>query len=861
MTSSVRRAGSLRGVAATSAAIALIMGAFVVFSATAPTAQADPGDAAELYLAPSTPGTAIGTVPSPSPTQLECPSNKVLVGVQAENREDVPVHTANSILVRVNLMCATTTVTPAGAVHTGDITSVSSSTYDQGRGNISTAQCPTGQAVHRMTGSTFVGEGTWRWPSQIQIVCRPMVVTPAGEMRINLDAAATSLAAGTNFNTNGGLQTPPLQCGPGSSGTSPIFVRGVRLQPGGEGFDGFIPSCAVIPRDFGDAPASYGPASHELNAATYLGWSQDPEPAMQSNATATGDDQAAGAASNQPSSDEDGVTFFSPLIATATNSYSVQVIASNKAPETSATLVGWIDFNRNATFEANEGASAHLSAGTPDGTSITLAWTGIADRTVAGSTFARFRISVGAGVTTSTPTGEGAQGEVEDYALQITPPAISHSSLELVKSVSPTTVSAAGQILTYSFTITNSGSTALADVDVSDTDFSGIGPLGLVHCPDSAATVIPGEEVVCEASYSVTQADIDAGQVTNTAVATGSAPDGGAVESPPSSARVEASPTPDISLVKSATPSTVGSFIVGQQITYSFVATNTGNVTLSDVVVSETDFTGAGELSPIVCPDEAAHLAPEAQLTCTATYTLLQADVDAGSLRNAATVTGISPGGAISPVSPPSTVTIPSSAQPGVSVEKTADLTMATQAEQIVTYSFIIDNTGDVTITNPVVNEAVFNGHGPLSPVTCPAAAEALVPGARIACTAKYVVVADDLVSGQPLRNTATVTAVLPDGETVSSAPSTAIVEMSPGLTIHTGGSIDTQGSTELLWAWGMLVVGGAVLAATRIHARKARPRSAYRSAVGAVVVPIQQRTRRDPLSDPGATKLGPLAR
>ncbi|MGD2205130.1 DUF7507 domain-containing protein, partial [Microbacterium maritypicum] len=90
---------------------------------------------------------------------------------------------------------------------------------------------------------------------------------------------------------------------------------------------------------------------------------------------------------------------------------------------------------------------------------------------------------------------------------------------------------------------------------------------------------------------------------------------------------------------------------MGQEITYSFVVTNTGNVTLTDVTVDEGVFTGSGSLSAITCPAGAASLAPGLQVVCTASYVLTQADVDSGSVSNTATATGTPPTGE-PPVSP-----------------------------------------------------------------------------------------------------------------------------------------------------------------------------------------------------------------
>ena len=67
--------------------------------------------------------------------------------------------------------------------------------------------------------------------------------------------------------------------------------------------------------------------------------------------------------------------------------------------------------------------------------------------------------------------------------------------------------------------------------------------------------------------------------------------------------------------------------------------TNTGNVTLNPVSI--TDDHGRGRSAAL-----ARTLAPQASMTCTATYTVSQADVDLGRVDNTATASGTPPAGA-----------------------------------------------------------------------------------------------------------------------------------------------------------------------------------------------------------------------
>ncbi|MDT4891216.1 MAG: hypothetical protein QOE97_251, partial [Pseudonocardiales bacterium] len=354
--------------------------------------------------------------------------------------------------------------------------------------------------------------------------------------------------------------------------------------------------------------------------------------------------------------------------------------------------------------------------------------------------------------------------------------AVQSPSLTLTKSTSPATVTTVGQTVTYNFLVTNTGNVALSGIGIDETSFSGTGSLSAITCPSSTLSVNASE--TCTATYSVSQADVDAGTINNTATAHGTPPATTTpANSPPSSATVTAPPAPAISVVKSASPSDTGSFTAGQAITYSFLITNTGNVTLTNVHPTEGAFTGSGSMSAPVCPAGAASLMPDAQVTCTATYTLTQTDVDAGSVSNAATATGTPPGNTAPPTSPPSSVTIPTPPAPAMTVVKSANPSTVTAAGQTVTYSFVVTNSGNVTMTGIGVGETAFSGTGTAPVATCPT--DTLLPGATETCNATYTVTQADVDAGT-ITNTATATGTPPSGPPVTSPPSDATVTAPP---------------------------------------------------------------------------------
>ena len=163
--------------------------------------------------------------------------------------------------------------------------------------------------------------------------------------------------------------------------------------------------------------------------------------------------------------------------------------------------------------------------------------------------------------------------------------------------------------------MTNTGNVTLTGLALADTNTDDT-PV----CP--ATSLGPAKSTTCTAVHTVTQADIDAGgSVANTATATTSE---GATGSDTLAIPISPEPEADHRQVGHQWRPTTASATV---IAYSYTVTNSGNVTISAIAVSD-DTVDA----PPVCL--ATTLAPAASTTCTATYTVTQADLDAGKVTN-----------------------------------------------------------------------------------------------------------------------------------------------------------------------------------------------------------------------------------
>lgn len=194
-------------------------------------------------------------------------------------------------------------------------------------------------------------------------------------------------------------------------------------------------------------------------------------------------------------------------------------------------------------------------------------------------------------------------------------------SITLTKTASPLSgISSVGTVITYTYTIKNTGAIGLqAPFTINDNKQGVINPCGLV-----SGTLAPNATTSCTSTHATTQADLDAGTLTNTAQASNQSISSGSVP-----ATVTFTQLPAITVSKVSNPQTFNA--ANTVLRYTYTVTNTGNVTLRNAV-SITD-TKAGTLNACGNPT----IAPQGTSACTLAYTTTAADLTAGFVTNTVT--------------------------------------------------------------------------------------------------------------------------------------------------------------------------------------------------------------------------------
>ena len=293
-----------------------------------------------------------------------------------------------------------------------------------------------------------------------------------------------------------------------------------------------------------------------------------------------------------------------------------------------------------------------------------------------------------------------------------------------------------GDAVTWEYVVTNTGLVELSSVVVTDDQ------LGVLTCPKD--TLAPYETMTCTATSSAVPC-----LYSNTATVTAETPLGMDVTDQDSS-HYTGVPNASVEIEKTTNGHDADSppgpsILAGGPVLWAYTVTNTGDIDLSNVYVTDS------VLGPIGCPQST--LAVGASMTCTASGAAV-----AGQNENVGSVNALTPCG--NPVSDHD-LSHYFGESPGIDIEKSTNGEDADSAPgptvyvgDTVTWEYVVTNTGNV----PLGSIAVTDDH--LGAVSCPS--DTLGAGASMTCTAGGAA-----VEGQ-YGNTGSVTGQSPLGMTVN---------------------------------------------------------------------------------------------
>jgi len=334
-----------------------------------------------------------------------------------------------------------------------------------------------------------------------------------------------------------------------------------------------------------------------------------------------------------------------------------------------------------------------------------------------------------------------------------------------------------GDTLHYSIKALNNGTIPLTEILVKDSLLS-------TQSNTCSGPISPLDSCVLQGWYVINQNDVDAGEVINegTAHSNESAPDSITLTT-------DIPQNPSISLVKNSELNLGYDGIAnpGDSIVYSIIITNEGNVTLSDISILDTLFTGSNTWNDFVFDSSSLNSTPEMLLVnekayWSTVYVINQIDIDNGKIDNQAEVSSLDPkdnvimdesdSGNSSDYNESGMVgfqnendltgtILPEDAN--IELIKSSDLSKTgtpVRAGDTLYYSFVISNTGNVTLDSIVISDPIIANNG----LEC--SDTNLAPGKETLCSAWYILSQAD-VDGGLVQNSAVVTGNLPYGGTV----------------------------------------------------------------------------------------------
>ncbi len=183
-------------------------------------------------------------------------------------------------------------------------------------------------------------------------------------------------------------------------------------------------------------------------------------------------------------------------------------------------------------------------------------------------------------------------------------------------------------------------------------------------------------------------------------------------------------------------------------LTYTITVKNTGAAPLTTLTTSDTLTQGGNARTltsgPVLTSGDTntnGILETTETWVYTATHLVTQTEIDDGTVFSNVVTVGTAQ--MASKISNAVTTTIIQS--PNVVVTKTANKAGPLVVGEVITYSFLVQNTGNVTLSGIAVAETTFNGTGGTGAITPTGGASTLAPGATTTFTATYTVTQTDV--------------------------------------------------------------------------------------------------------------------
>jgi len=315
------------------------------------------------------------------------------------------------------------------------------------------------------------------------------------------------------------------------------------------------------------------------------------------------------------------------------------------------------------------------------------------------------------------------------------------------------------EVINYTFVVKNTGSLTLNTVTIDDPLMAVSGSLATLQVSATDNSTFTG-------TYVLTQDDVDDGFVANMATVNAFDPNPNPVSSDSNGGNdlITNLPTAaSMSLTKTGlfNDESGDNFAQeGETIDYSFEVTNTGNLTLSNVMISDPLMNVPGSIASLA-------VATSDNATFSGTYVITQNDIDAGFVSNIATVSATdslannimaqSNNGSLFTINLPTTASM-SVDKTGVFVDTNMD--GYAQVGETIDYSFTVTNTGNLTLSNVTISDPLMSVPGNIATLAVSISDNSTFSGT-------YVLTETDIENGM-VSNLATANAADPLSNSVS---------------------------------------------------------------------------------------------